>query len=373
MFHLVSGTRVLCLVALAAWLHAPLNAAAATSPRRQAIDRAKMLGEVDAATLGLENEFTNPLPRAEATLHGAVTLQYIAPVGHQSTLVAAMLQGDALLRHSRYGLLLTPRLKLESLAAPVATGSLFLQQAYGFVRVPTGEIKVGKIVAQLGRLWDFGLYGPVITNYDYKLTPDIGISFEGQVAGLKHRSLSYALQYFVLDGRTFSVRNESLLSTAKARRQHNVTGRVVPQARFGRAHVAWGLSAQTFRALRDAPHQVFRAATDVTIAYRALEAFLEVGRQSHADVSSMNLPVSPFNYVWAGSQASMGPFRVRFHVNAVHHEAPSAGWGVLVQPGAEYAVGPEAAFVVEGAAWLAQKGLPVPSEQNVFVFAMARY
>lgn len=332
-----------------------------------------MLGEVDAATLGLENEFTNPLPKAEATLHGAVTLQYVAPVGGQSAVVAAMLQGDALLRHSRYGLLLTPRLKLESLAAPVATGSLFLQQAYGFVRVPSGEIKVGKIVAQLGRLWDFGMYGPVITSYDFKLTPDIGISFEGQVAGLKHRSLSYALQYFALDGRTFSVANESLLSIKKARRAHNVTARVVPKVHFGRAQVAWGLSAQTFRALRERRHQVFRAATDVAIAYRALEGFVEVGRQSQPDVSSMNLPVSPFNYVWAGGQAAMGPFRVRFHINAVHHEAPARGWGLLVQPGAEYALGPETAFVVEGAAWLAQAGLPVPSEQNIFVFATTRY
>lgn len=355
-----------CLVA------API-ALGATSPRRQAIDRAKMLGELDAATLGLENEFTRPLPKAEATLHVAATLQYVAPVGAQSQAVAAMLQGDALLRHTRYGLLLTPRLKIDSLATPVASGSIFLQQAYGFVRVPTGEVKVGKILAQLGRLWDFGFYGPIITNYDFKLTPDLGVSFEGQVQGLKKRALSYALQYFVIDGRTFSVSNESLLSTRRARRLHNVTARVAATVQRKRARVTWGVSGQTYRAIIAHRHQVFRAATDVTVTYRAIEAFVEAGRQANADISSMNLPVSPFNYVWAGSQATMGPVKLRFHVNAVHHEAPSRGWGILLQPGAEYVLHPDASVVVEGAAWLAQKALPVPSEQNVFVFVMARY
>lgn len=365
--------RSALIAALIVFLTAPKDASAARSPRRQAIDQAKMLGEVDAATLGLENEFTNPLPKAEATLHGSVALQYIAPLGGQSSTAAAMLQGDALLRRGRYGLLLTPRLRFESLAAPVTSGSLFLQQAYAFVRVPNGEIKVGKVLAQLGRLWDFGMYGPIIASYDFKLMPDLGVSFEGQADGIKRRSLSYALQYYWLDGRTFSVANESMLSRKKARRAHNVTARIVPQGCLGKVHVAWGLSGQTYRSLRNRHHQVWRAATDVTIGYRWLEAFAEVGRQTRSDISSTNVPVPPFSYLWAGTQASLGRMRVRFHVNTVRHEAPAPGWGLQLQPGAEYAINPSSSVVVEGSAWLAQAGSPVPSEQNVFVFGTMRY
>jgi hypothetical protein len=351
-----------CLVAHPVW--------AAASPRRQALERARLLGELDAATLGLENEFTQPRPKGEAALHGTVTLQYTAPVGGQSQGAAAMVQGDALLRHGRYGLSLTPRLKIESLAAPVQSGSLFFQQAYAFVAVPTGEVKLGKVLAQLGRLWDFSLFGPAITNYDYKLTPDLGVSLEGQFKGLKRRSLSYALQYFAFDGRTFSVANDTLLSARKARRRHNVTARVVPQGFVGPVHVAWGLSAQTYQAVGGTHHPVWRAATDVDVVYKWLEGFVEVGRQASSDVSSMNLPVSPFNYLWAGTQASVGPARLRVHVNTVRHEAPSPGWGVLLQPGAEYVVGDRASVVVEGAAWMAQAALPMRNEQNVFVFVV---
>ena len=366
---MMRGPFVFALVLSCLWAHP----AWAASPRRQALERDRLLGELDAATLGLENEFTQPRPKGEAALHGTVTLQYVTPVGGQSQAAAAMVQGDALLRHGRYGLSLTPRLKIDSFAAPVQTGSLFFQQAYAFVGVPTGEVKIGKVLGQLGRLWDFSLFGPVITNYDYKLTPDLGVSFEGQLKGLKRRSLSYALQYFVLDGRTFSVANDSLLSAKKARRRHNVTARVVPQGFMGPVHVAWGLSAQTYQALQGARHQVWRAATDLAVSYRWLEGFVEVGRQAASDVSSMNLAVSPFNYLWAGAQASWGPARVRFHVNTVRHEAPSAGWGVLLQPGAEYVVNEHASLVVEGAAWMAQAALPASNEQNVFVFAMLHY
>jgi hypothetical protein len=366
----LGAARTLLVLALA--FCASPAVAAGPSARRQAIDRMKFISELDAATLGLENEFTQPLPKDEASLHGALTVQYVAPVGHQTSQGTAVLQGDALLRRQRYGVFLTPRLKIESLGAPVASASLFLQQAYAFARFATGEVKVGKVVGQLGRLWDYSMYGPIIAGYDFKVAPDLGVSVEGQLDGLHGRKLGYAVQYFVLDGRTFSVANESLLSTRKARRDHNVTVRVVPQRSFGALQAAFGLSAQTYRTRQAQPHQVWRAAADAQVTYRWVEAFIEAGRQTRPDISSMNVPVMPFNYLWAGTQATLGRARLRFHVNAVRHEGSQHGVGILLQPGAEWVVGPWASMVVEGAVWRAAKTLPVASEENLFVFLALR-
>jgi hypothetical protein len=352
-----------CLLAHPAW-----------AARRLSVDETKFLSELDAATLGLENEFTQPLPKAEATLHGALTLQYVLPIDGSTQFATMMFQGDALLRDGRYGVVLTPRLRIDSFASPVGSTSIFLQQAYAFVRFPTGEVKVGKVLGQLGRLWDFGLYGPVITNYDYKMTPDIGISVEGQLDGVKQRKFSYALQYFAVDGRTFSVSNPRLLAIDRARRVNNVTVRVVPQVQLGDVHLAWGLSGQTYRTRLEHVHQVWRAATDIGVTWRNLGGFVEIGRQAQPDLSAANnMTVPPLNYVWSGIQGAFGPISLRYHVNAVRYEAPKKGWGILQQPGIEYRVAPMASVVLEGGVWRSTQALPDTAEENLFLFAMLRY
>jgi hypothetical protein len=364
----VLAYRTLPLLALALLL--PTASSAATPA---GVDETKLLSEEDARTLGVESAYDRPRPDVEANVHAAATLQFIAPIGSATSIASVTLQGDAVLRRGPWGVSLTPRLRIDDFTDPLAQSTAFIQQAYAFYRIPTGEIKVGKVLAQLGRLWDFGLFGPVLANNDYKIMPDIGASVEGEMTGVSGRQLGYALQYFAVDGKTFSVANPSLLSVARARRLHNVTARIVPNAQLGEFKVAWGLSGQTYIARRAARHRVWRGATDGYVGWRNLEGFVELSLQGEGDVASAdNAPLSAFNSLWGGIQATFGPVKGRFHVNAVRYAPPNPGWDILYQPGLEYEVHKQLSFVTEGAVLRSSLKQVQRSDQSLFLFVLLK-
>ena len=357
----------------ALWLYAAtqLGQAAQAARHYDPFDEEKLLLPADADALAVEDTAALREEAGEETpkpvhLAPMVMLQVNGALG-QGVTTNGMVQVETTLRHGPLGVAFTPRLRFSDFAHPMARSSALLQQAYLFLRAGGGEIKAGKVYAQFGRAWDFGLYGPLIAAADTKLTPEAGVSFELSQSVHPRFTVEVAGQYFPVDGRTFSVRNPSLFSTARARRRNVAGVRVVPVVHLGETRLNLGLSGQHYTATRPEPHPIWRTAADLGADHPRFAAFVEVGRQAGQDVQpSDDAPLSSFNYLWTGIEAKLSPVSVRFHFNVVRYEAPHPGVDVLFQPGGEWTVNDAVSVALEGAFWRTnQQELP-RGERSLF-------
>lgn len=341
---------MLC-AALLAWGAAPRHASAAHDP--SAFDADKLLTPEDADTLGLEDSVVvgrrSDAERRPLRLQPMAMTMFVAPLDDGSPMLNAMLQFDATLRRGAFGAQVTPRLRLGDALHPLADTQVLLQQAFLFFRAAGGAVKLGKVLGQFGRMWDYGIWGPLIAAADAKVVPDVGVSFELSQPLVPRLELEVVGQYFPVDGRTFSVRNDSLFSTARARHRHVAGVRVVPVLRLGESRLALGLSGQHFTSQRPAPHQVWRTAVDVDLDHPRLGAFVEAGRQAGDDVPSSDASVTSFAYLWTGLEVRMRPINVRYHFNVVRYAAPDAHVAVQHQGGAEWTVTDAVSLVLEAA------------------------
>lgn len=347
------GSRRALLLCALVGLCAARGVARAATHDPSAFDADKLLTPEDADTLGLEDSIVAGRREDDARrplkLSPMAMVMFIAPIEGGPPMLNGMLQVDATLRRGAFGAQFTPRLRLGDAFHPLAETTVFLQQAFVFFRAAAGEVKLGKVIGQFGRVWDYGLWGPLIAAYDVKVTPDVGASFELSQPLLPKLELEVVGQYFPVDGRTFSVRNASLFSVARARHRHVAGVRVVPVLRLGESRLRLGLSGQHFTSQRPHPHQVWRTAVDVDFDHPRLGAFAEVGRQDGGDVPSQDESVGSFSYLWTGTELRMKPISVRYHFNIVRYEAPEPRVDMLHQGGAEWTASDSVSVVLEAA------------------------
>ena len=310
------------------------------------------------------------------SVHGLSYLIFAVPVdGNKPGLNLFLAQGELRFSNGILGAYATPRLRVAPTGdAQNVQTYLLLQQAYGFVKHDYGEVKVGKVYQHFGRLWDYGVYGPLLANDDLKLQPDLGLSAEGAPEVLPQLNLEYAAQYFPVDGRSFSLRNDRMFSGANVRRRNIVVLRMAPTYHFNdRASLAVGTSGSSFGTVYD-KHGVLRGAVDAELSYGPFNAFAEVGRQTAGDVASGNGTVGAHTYVWAGAGYKNSWVHLRYHHNVVFYDQGVAD--VLYQPGAEFLITENWGAMVEAAFWnsTAQgSATPHKGEKTVYLIASARF
>lgn len=313
------------------------------------------------------------------SVHGVGYLQYFAPFTEPSSVNLFLGQLETQWTNGLLGFYSTFRAKIGDLGKPVDKGYLYFQQAYGFLRHDYGDIKVGKIYSKFGRLWDYGFYGPLVANNDLKLQPDIGISFEGAPPLAGPVDLEYAMQYFPVDGRSFSVNNRQVFSGDNVRRRNLVVMRAAPTLHFSAdTSAAVGVSGERYESMKTDGHQVLRGAIDVNVNIGPVTAFVETGRQDGADiVVAKNKRVGSHDYVWTGVQLKLDPVDIRYHFNAVRYQNAARTVEYLHQPGIEVAVTENLSMMGEMVMWTsASSASPGPRadvEKSFYLIAAGKF
>lgn len=307
-----------------------------------------------------------------ARLDGMALLQLAAPATGGALSYSGMAQLEAEAHRGVVSVLLNPRLRVADFSAVKATTSVFFQQAFVRIAMPFGDLKVGKMLAQFGRVWDYGMYGPLLANTDVKLTPDLGIGLEASQSISEAMNIDWAAQFFIADGKALSIHDRTLFSLRNARRRNIAVLRAQPSIEAFGGRVAWGASGQYFDAVYHGKRHIWRMATDVDYSRPGFDAFVEMGQQRGDDLATGNNQwVSSHSYVWAGAQKQLGPVYVRYHANVVRYHAPQRSIEVLHQPGVEYVVQKHVSLVAEGALWSRSPAAPGYGEKSIFFVVMA--
>jgi hypothetical protein len=326
----------------------------------------------DGADLGLV-EYT---PETSLLPASSTRLTTMAMLGYKQTFTAwgnfdsFMLQAEGDHQRGPWGAYGLARLKIGDFQHLIGGSTLWLHQAYVYTKRPWGQVKVGKVLSAFGRVWDYGMYGPLVTNNDVKMIPDLGATLEVNHAAPLHMRMDYTLQYAPLDGRAVVIGHGHALRV-HSRRQHIATLRVAPTWQPNpHTHATLGLSGQRFSAVQVGHAQVSRGAIDVEAAYKQLSAFAEVGQQRGNDrVVQDNILIHSHRYLWAGAQWAPGSFSLRYHFNYVGYDDAERTTEILHQPGIGLQAGPHFAINVELALWQTSRPLSGRGERALNVLA----
>lgn len=323
-----------------------------------------------------ENRYEEPswLTQHGFELHGLAVLQYRQDFKHLGSFESVMLQLAGTYEINHVGVYLQPRLRMVHLGNPVQDASMWLHQGYGFYRHPWGEVKVGKIMTQFGRAWDYGFIGPLMANNDQKLIPDIGVAFEGDLSITDTVSLPYALQYSPIDGRALSMRNASPVALNRVRREHTLTARLAPVFQpktFSVFSIA--MSGQHYRASQAQQKSVWRAAADLDAHYKQISAFAEIGEQWGRDrVVLSDQSIGSHKYLWTGTEYALGPIAVHYHFNWIHY-TDTPGYELMQQPGITWSPSSNYDVMVDMAFWTTSQPMPERGEMSLYVFASGSF
>ncbi len=281
-----------------------------------------------------------------------------------------------------WGLYATPRLRVINLASGHDQGAAYLQQTYAYARHPWGDIKLGKIYRRFGRLWDYGMYGPLVAVHDITMQADYGLAAEGAPVLGGAWSLDYALQYFPVDGRSISLHNAPLISSASIRRRHIVVGHIAPNLHFAASDAAAvGLSGETFE-VRSADgrwQRVSRVAVDVDATHGPMQTFFEAGMQRGTDrLPDLGNAASGDNlFAWAGITYAAPDLNVRYNLGLMRFFDAAQSLEVLHQPGIEFIVHPHLSLVAEAAIYTTSDFTVGTSdgylERSLYVAAMGNF
>ena len=273
-----------------------------------------------------------------------------------------LVQGELHWTDPKWRLVAHPRIKVRPVGTENDKPSVFFQEIYGSFRDGAlAELKVGKIYEQFGRMWDYGVYGPLVGNTDLKLRPDIGFSLEGAPNLQPNLTLAYALQYFIVDGQAIGVTPGWSLGR-EARHTSIVVGRVAPTLNLDEmGKIGVGISGKRHTSYGSDPygHQVLTVAADVSYNHGPLDTFFEVGHQHGSSAAlasptnnySVNDSIDPYTYLWAGAAYDIASFNVRFNLSASFYRDAPGSVEMLYQPGIGYRIGDnrELEIAIEGA------------------------
>ncbi len=230
-----------------------------------------------------------------------------------------------------FGLHLEPRFR-ESKLRPFFAAPVWIQEAYGSYEAGGTDssltVKAGKVYSHFGLFWDNSFYGNVQVYDGLKLTPNYGLSLEGQARAGALGGKAYA-QYFVIDGHTnVSLPGRETFSIDGAHRRNETDLRLEPQVAFGASTLTLGLSGQYLQAdLPTGKHDVFREAADLTYAFAGLTLWGEATFQQGQSVSDFPIAGTPatattpaipgqasrtVRYALAGGQYAAGAFTARY-------------------------------------------------------------
>jgi hypothetical protein len=278
-----------------------------------------------------------PAPHIKTKLKTTASLMFRQTFVQRGNFESFMLQLEAEHERKHWGLYAMPRLRVTDFQKIFAGSVLMLHQAYLFGKLPVGQIKLGKVMSAFGRTWDYGMFGPLVTNNDVKMIPDVGLSLEAKHTIAGPWKVDYTLQYAPIDGRAVSIGHGSFVRV-HTRRQHIATARLAPIWQPApHTQVSLGLSAQRYNAVQVGYAQVLRGAADIEGAWRALSAFAELGHQRGDDrVVQKDMLVHSHTYVWSGVQWAAGPVSVRYHYNYVRYHDAARTTEQLHQPGVGY-------------------------------------
>jgi hypothetical protein len=273
-------------------------------------------------------------PKLDVNVGGGLILFYYQPLrqGYKNyfEIFEARLRLDA--KYGRYRMHITPRFR-NTLERDFYPGVSWVEEAYMAAEFGTTIVKVGKVYRQFGRFWDNSFMGNVQEYDGLKLDMDHGVSWEGTLHEKEQMGLSFALQYFVIDGTTnYSLPGRDTLSIPGARRRNQVVGRVEPFYKISDTVTAkLGLSEEYFQADLPAPvgkQDVTRTAVDATISAGALTAWAEFTRQWGRHTTEFPYPSVPAmgtmaaipgrssnrnNYVLVGGEYTYDLFTVRYN------------------------------------------------------------
>ena len=315
----------------------------------------------------------SPTEHLPGHLDAAAMLQLAAPATNKPPTLNGMVQLDMGLDLPHFQAFAIPRLRFDDLRHPKASAAFFFQQIWAAVRGGPGTLKAGKIIGQFGRVWDYGLYGPLLANTDVKMTPDYGLSLEATHKYTHGLRLFWAAQYFPIDGKAFRILDNNPFTAAHARRLHTSAVRLQPSISLGPGRLSLGVSGQHFRSVRRELAHVWRSAADLDYSQSGFDAFVEVGRQFGSDVpSSDTTVVHGHSYLWAGAQKAVGPVLLRHHVNLVFYPHGTRFLDVLHQPGAEWIVAPTFSLIAEAAFWHNLPNVVGRGDASFFLVAMGR-
>jgi hypothetical protein len=320
-----------------------------------------------------------PAPAAPAPAHpsradrlriaGGAVLWYYQPLAgggaNNLDLFYANLVLDA--KAGELGLHVEPRLRGTKLR-PFFDGPTWIEEVYLHGQVGPVTIKTGKIYKQLGLFWDDSFYGSVLVYDGLKLSPDYGVSAEGEHGAGRRAGLRYFGQFFLVDGRTnVSLPGRDTISIPGARRRNEVVARVEPFARLGRTGVVkLGISGEYLQAdLPEGTNDVFRAGADATVRTGAFGAWAEYLRQHGRSVDGFpiapapptdTMPGSPGessgrnDYVLAGASYAVGPVTARYNVSWVRY-ADLDIRETLHEPALGFTVSPNLGILAELVRW----------------------
>ena len=256
------------------------------------------------------------------------------------------------------------RLMADSFGSSWGGAKLLFQELYGsWRRGDWGEVKLGKVYQIFGREWDYGFSGPLVSNNDLKLRPDLGVSVAGTPSLSKRVDLKYAAQYFLADGQSYgSLTGDSW--GKDVRHFHTLVVNIAPGMDFGNGvEGRLGLSAKRgYSKLTEKQEGteglVHTLALDIDARFRDLGAFIEVGRQfedstnlTDAGVNFDTQVVNPaFTYVWAAAKYSYGPAKVRLSYNDTFYA--DAHREIQVTPGVSYQFNKNLELLAEFNLWL---------------------
>lgn len=285
-----------------------------------------------------------------------------------------MFQLDGGLEFRHVDILLVPRLRIDDFTDVQKSTSLFFQQAFVSLKGENMALKIGKVLGQFGRIWDYGLYGPLLANTDVKLTPDLGLSLEASHDLRGTFKLFWAAQFFVADGKALSTGNAEFFTWKYARRRNITAVRVQPSIALADGRLSVAVSGQHFQSVRKHMAHVWRTAVDIDFSRQGFDAFVEVGHQFGKDVPSTDRDeIGSHGYVWAGAQKAIGPVLLRHHVNLVLYPSDGTVLDVLHQPGAEWLVASNFSLIAEAAFWHNAPNVRGRGERTLFVVALGKF
>lgn len=266
-----------------------------------------------------------------------------------------------------FGLHVEPRFRGTKLR-PFFDGPTWIEEAYVYGKAGPVTIKTGKVYKQLGLFWDDSFYGSVLVYDGLKLSPDYGISAEGEYATDQRAGLRYYGQFFVVDGRTnVSLVGRDTISIPGAKRRNETVARVEPFIKFrDNGIVKVGLSAEYLQAdLPEGKNNVFHVGADATVRVGPFGAWAEYLRQNGKSVNGFPIAPAPAtdtmpevpgeasgrnNYVLTGASYTVGPVTGRYNVS----------WGqyadldiseTLHQPAVGWTVSPNLTLLAELVRW----------------------
>lgn len=207
----------------------------------------------------------------------------------------ARLRLDA--QYERFRVHITPRFRNTKERA-FFPGISWVEEGYIGAEFGPTILKAGKIYRQFGRFWDNSFMGNVQEYDGLKLDMNHGLSFEGTLGKDEPLGLTFAAQYFVVDGTTnYALPGRDTPTLPGARRRNQVVLRGEPSYKLNNAMtVKAGLSLEYFQADMPDPFEtedVARVALDATFEMPRFTAWAEFTQQWGRHVLSFPITGEP--------------------------------------------------------------------------------